>query len=167
MTRTRRPSLHWRAAVQPLLAQQDAPKLRRTACILLWMAGGMAQTETFDPKKYTPYEPGSRASACSAPSRRFRHRRGQHPALAGPRERRQDHGSRHAASASHRVGDLGFILHSRHQYHWHTGYEPPQSVAVPHMGAMDRETARAANIRTCRRSSSSGRTWRSARRAIR
>ena len=36
---------------------------------------------------------------------------------------------------SHRVGDLGFILHSRHQYHWHTGYEPPQSVAVPHMGA--------------------------------
>jgi hypothetical protein len=36
---------------------------------------------------------------------------------------------------SHRVGDLGFILHSRHQYHWHTGYAPPQSVAAPHMGA--------------------------------
>src|SRR5438132_4130102 len=26
--------------------------------ILLWMAGGMAQTETFDPKRYTPYAPG-------------------------------------------------------------------------------------------------------------
>ena len=37
---------------------------------------------------------------------------------------------------SHRVGDLGFILHSRHQYHWHTGYAPPQSVAAPHMGAV-------------------------------
>jgi hypothetical protein len=34
------------------------------------------------------------------------------------------------------VGDLGFILHSRHQFHWHTGYPPPQSVAAPHMGAM-------------------------------
>ncbi|RDJ94219.1 DUF1501 domain-containing protein, partial [Lacticaseibacillus rhamnosus] len=30
---------------------------------------------------------------------------------------------------------LGFILHSRHQYHWHTGYVPPQSVAAPHLGA--------------------------------
>ena len=37
---------------------------------------------------------------------------------------------------SHRVGDLGFILHSRHQFHWHTGYPPPQSVAAPHMGAV-------------------------------
>ncbi|MCA9258557.1 MAG: DUF1501 domain-containing protein, partial [Planctomycetales bacterium] len=31
--------------------------------------------------------------------------------------------------------DLGFILHSRHQYHWHTGYVPPQTVACPHIGA--------------------------------
>ncbi|HEY2573563.1 MAG TPA: DUF1501 domain-containing protein, partial [Verrucomicrobiaceae bacterium] len=27
------------------------------------------------------------------------------------------------------------ILHSRHQYHWHTGYVPPQTVACPHIGA--------------------------------
>ncbi|NBC65904.1 MAG: DUF1501 domain-containing protein, partial [Bacteroidetes bacterium] len=26
--------------------------------ILLWMAGGMAHTETFDPKAYTPFEKG-------------------------------------------------------------------------------------------------------------
>jgi hypothetical protein len=31
--------------------------------------------------------------------------------------------------------DLGFILHSRHQYLWHTGYVPPLSVAAPHLGA--------------------------------
>ncbi|MDB4947332.1 MAG: hypothetical protein JWP97_6866, partial [Labilithrix sp.] len=31
--------------------------------------------------------------------------------------------------------DLGSILHSRHQYHWHTGYVPPQTVAAPHIGA--------------------------------
>src|SRR5213075_1293379 len=36
---------------------------------------------------------------------------------------------------SHVVADLGHILHSRHQYHWHTGYVPPQTVAAPHIGA--------------------------------
>jgi hypothetical protein len=36
---------------------------------------------------------------------------------------------------SHVVADLGNILHSRHQYHWHTGYVPPQTVAAPHLGS--------------------------------
>ena len=36
---------------------------------------------------------------------------------------------------SHVQPDLGSILHSRHQYHWHTGYVPPQTVACPHIGA--------------------------------
>src|SRR5690606_9759871 len=36
---------------------------------------------------------------------------------------------------SHVLPDLGSILHSRHQYHWHTGYIPPQTVACPHLGA--------------------------------
>jgi hypothetical protein len=36
---------------------------------------------------------------------------------------------------SHVQPDLGSILHSRHQYHWHTGYVPPQTVAAPHIGA--------------------------------
>src|SRR5258708_3400409 len=41
------------------------PQLARAATtptadsmIVLWMAGGMAQTETFDPKRYTPFAPG-------------------------------------------------------------------------------------------------------------
>jgi hypothetical protein len=37
---------------------------------------------------------------------------------------------------SYTAGDLGFILHSRHQFQWHTGYAPPQSVAAPHIGAV-------------------------------
>src|SRR5215471_12405181 len=39
-----------------------APKIEPKAdtMILLWMAGGMAQTETFDPKQYTPFENGLR-----------------------------------------------------------------------------------------------------------
>src|SRR5687767_5907501 len=34
------------------------------------------------------------------------------------------------------AADLGFILHSRHQYHWHTGYVPPQAQAIPHIGSV-------------------------------
>jgi hypothetical protein len=43
---------------------------------------------------------------------------------------------RGALIRSYTAGDLGFILHSRHQFHWHTGYAPPQTVACPHLGAV-------------------------------
>ena len=55
---------------------------------------------------------------------------------------------------THVAGDLGFILHSRHQYHWHTGYEPPQTVAAPHIGAGS-PTPSGRGTRRCRRSSTS------------
>ena len=42
---------------------------------------------------------------------------------------------RAALIRSHRVGDLGAFCTTKHQYHWHTGYTPPQPLAVPHMGA--------------------------------
>src|ERR1700689_1977868 len=41
-----------------LLAGSTKIAPRADSMILLWMAGGMAQTETFDPKQYTPFEPG-------------------------------------------------------------------------------------------------------------
>ena len=44
---------------------------------------------------------------------------------------------------SHVVADLGNILHSRHQYHWHTGYVPPQTVACPHIGSWIAQVLRA------------------------
>ena len=119
-----------------LLGSEARKKIEPSAdtLILLWMAGGMAQTETFDPKTYTPYESGleSKRVLSTFPSI---------PTsvdginLSQGLERLasvMDHGT---LIRSHRVGDLGFILHSRHQFHWHTGYEPPQSVAVPHLGA--------------------------------
>src|ERR1041385_2904327 len=37
-------------------AQKITP--RADTLMVLWMAGGMAQTETFDPKRYTPFEKG-------------------------------------------------------------------------------------------------------------
>ena len=121
-------------APQLLAAGGAKPKATADSMILLWMAGGMAQTETWDPKTYTAYEQGleSKRVLSTFPSI---------PTVVDNIKMSQgleemakvmDRGT---LLRSHRVGDLGFILHSRHQYHWHTGYEPPQSVAVPHMGA--------------------------------
>lgn len=103
-------------------------------CILLWMAGGMAHTETFDPKRYTPYETGLDPNRVlstfpSAPTVVD----GLHFSEGLERIGRiMDRGT---IIRSYRAADLGFILHSRHQFHWHTGYAPPQTVAAPHIGA--------------------------------
>ena len=36
----------------------DHPRPTADACILLWMGGGMAAPDTFDPKRYVPFEVG-------------------------------------------------------------------------------------------------------------
>ena len=102
--------------------------------ILLWMAGGMAHTETFDPKRYTSFEKGMEGNRVlstfnSLPT-----------ALNGIQfsEGLQSIGSvmdKGTLIRSYVAADLGHILHSRHQYNWHTCYEPPQSVAAPHIGS--------------------------------
>ena len=45
---------------RPLYAAEKVEHPRATAdtCILLWMGGGMAAPETFDPKRYTPFAVG-------------------------------------------------------------------------------------------------------------
>ena len=43
---------------EPQVVRAAGPEATADSIILLWMAGGMAQTETFDPKRYTPFEPG-------------------------------------------------------------------------------------------------------------
>ena len=63
--------------------------------IVLWMAGGMAQTETFDPKRYTPFEPGVRTRA-----------RAQHVSRRSTR-RWTTSRSRRGWSASRKVMDRG------------------------------------------------------------
>src|SRR3954454_15997982 len=124
------------AAPRPVHGAEKIQHPRPTAdtCILLWMAGGMAAPETFDPKRYTPFEVGTRAETilCTFPS--------IPTAVDGVRI---SEGLEHVAGVldrgtlirSHVVADLGHILHSRHQYHWHTGYVPPQTVACPHLGS--------------------------------
>lgn len=102
--------------------------------IVLWMGGGMAHTETFDPKQYTPFEPGiesqrvlSTFGAIDTAVDDIKFCEGLEQLAAV-----MDRGT---LIRSYTAGDLGFILHSRHQYQWHTGYAPPQTVAAPHIGA--------------------------------
>ena len=102
--------------------------------ILLWMAGGMAHTETFDPKKYTPFEKGMSSSKVLSTFPSFP------TSLDGIQfsEGLQSIGSQmHKGTLirSYVAADMGFILHARHQYHWHTCYQPPQTVAAPHLGS--------------------------------
>lgn len=102
--------------------------------ILLWMAGGMAHTETFDPKRYTPYEKdmeGNRVLSTfpSVPTVLDGIHFSEGLESIG---KIMDKGT---LIRSYVAADLGHILHSRHQYNWHTCYEPPQTVAAPHIGA--------------------------------
>ncbi|NNC88645.1 MAG: DUF1501 domain-containing protein [Akkermansiaceae bacterium] len=112
----------------------EHPEATADACILLWMAGGMAAPETFDPKAYLPFEVGTPVEKIIS----------TFPAIDTAVDNiKICKGLENIASVmdratlirSHYQADLGHILHSRHQYHWHTGYVPPQTVAAPHLGA--------------------------------
>ncbi|QDS88599.1 hypothetical protein EC9_27900 [Rosistilla ulvae] len=125
-------------APRPLSAEtggdMEHPRPTADACILLWMGGGMAAPDTFDPKRYLPYEPGLAVADMLS----------TFPAIDTAVDQiKICEGLEHIAGVidrgtlirSHVQPDLGSILHSRHQYHWHTGYVPPQTVAAPHIGA--------------------------------
>jgi len=112
----------------------EHPEPTADACILLWMAGGMAAPDNFDPKRYHPFEVGLPVEKVLS----------TFPAidtvvddikLAAGYEQLAQVMDRATLIRSHFQPDLGHILHSRHQYHWHTGYVPPQTVACPHLGA--------------------------------
>ena len=103
--------------------------------ILLWMGGGMASTETFDPKQHVPFEKGMSPekvlstfpaidTVCD------------HIKISEGLDRIASVMDRGTLIRSYTAGDLGHILHSRHQYHWHTGYAPPLTVAAPHIGSV-------------------------------
>jgi uncharacterized protein DUF1501 len=110
------------------------PQPKADACILLWMAGGMAAPDTFDPKKYVPFAPGVRVADVESTFPAIDTVVDQIKITKGLEETAQVM-DRATLVRSHVLPDLGSILHSRHQYHWHTGYIPPQTVACPHLGA--------------------------------
>jgi hypothetical protein len=125
------------SAPRPLTANENqvaAPPATADACILIWMGGGMAAPDTFDPKFYAPFEKGMPVERMVS----------TFPAIDTAVDSiKICQGLEQIASVMDRATlirsavqpDLGSILHSRHQYHWHTGYVPPQTVACPHLGA--------------------------------
>src|SRR5262245_29660094 len=125
------------AGREPQLARAQAPARAATAdaVIVLWMAGGMAQTETFDPKRYTPFAPGVNIRDVLSTFPQI-DTKVDHIKFTQGLEQIGSVIDRGSVIRTFTAADLGFILHSRHQYHWHTGYIPPQPMAMPHIGAM-------------------------------
>jgi hypothetical protein len=126
------------AAGSPRLAfAEDAVEKitpRADTLIVLWMAGGMAQSETFDPKRHTPFVKGMKPGDMWSTFPQIDTAVDRIKLSAGLEKiaRVMD---RATLIRSYTAADLGFILHSRHQFHWHTGYAPPQTVACPHIGS--------------------------------
>src|SRR5438552_2731382 len=118
---------------RPLRAAEPVEPPRATAdtCILLWMAGGMASPETFDPKRYLPFEVGLPADKilCTFPAIDTAV---EHIKISQGFENVARVMDRATLIRSHVVADLGNILHSRHQDHCHTVYVPPQTGPCPH-----------------------------------
>jgi len=118
-----------------LEAAETSPTPTADCLILLWMAGGMAHTDTFDPKNYEPFSPGIESRRVLS----------TFPAIPTAADGIQfTEGLEEMAS----VMDEGSLIrtftcpvtdaitHAKHQHHWHTGYLPPLSVAAPHLGAV-------------------------------
>src|SRR5436190_10012269 len=103
--------------------------------IVLWMAGGMAATDTFDPKRYVPFTPGVESKRILSTFPQI-DTAADHIKISQGLEHIAQVMDRATLIRSSVAADLGFILHSRHQYHWHTGYIPPQTVAAPHLGSV-------------------------------
>lgn len=112
----------------------NQPSAKADSCILIWLAGGMAAPDTFDPKRYLPFEKGldvekilSTFPAIDTAVDNIKITKGMEQIAQV-----MDRGTLIRSAVQ---PDLGHILHSRHQYHWHTGYVPPLTVAAPHIGA--------------------------------
>jgi hypothetical protein len=106
-----------------LAARAASDPGRKRACILLWMAGGPSQTDTFDPKPGHANGGPFREIATSVPGVRI----GEHlPQVAARME--------HLAvlrSMKTREGD-----HGRATAHLQTGYLPQASIRFPALGAL-------------------------------
>jgi hypothetical protein len=105
-----------------LAARAEELRARRKACILLWMAGGPSQLETFDPKPDHPNGAGTPTIETAVPGVR----------VAAGWEK--------TAAA---LGDVALIRsltnregnHARASYQLHTGYLPTGTLKHPSIGA--------------------------------
>jgi uncharacterized protein (DUF1501 family) len=106
-----------------LAAHAAADPRRRRSCILLWMAGGPSQTDTFDLKPGHANGGPIRPIATAVP--------GIHISEHFPHLARQVNQLALVRSMRTREGD-----HDRATYHLRTGYRPEGSIRFPALGAL-------------------------------
>jgi hypothetical protein len=111
------------------------PKASADAMILIWLPGGVAQTDTWDPKKHTPYTPGMRGNQM----------RGTCPSMPTSADGiRIGAGFDNLAKQMHHATILRSLtnqtkfgaIHLKAQYYMMTGYLFPSGVKAPSMGAV-------------------------------
>lgn len=119
-------------------ANNDAPPTRPAkadAMILIWLPGGVAQTDTWDPKKHTPYMPGMKGSELL----------GTCPIIPTSADGISfGAGLEHLASVMNQGTVLRSLtnqrifsaVHLKAQYHMMTGHPFPTGVRAPSMGAV-------------------------------
>lgn len=117
------------------MSRPDLPTPKADACILILLPGGVSQNETWDPKTFTPFEPGMKASSFGSPCRSIQ--TSADGILIGE-------GLERLASVMH----LGAIVRSLSEstervpdhreclYHIHTGYKFPSGFKAPSLGAI-------------------------------
>ena len=108
------------------------PAARADTCILLWMGGGMASPETFDPKRYTPFEVGvpSEKILCTFPAIDTSV---DNIKITKGLENIAQVMDRATLLRGHVVADLGNILHSRPVSG--TRLRPASNRRCPHLGS--------------------------------
>ncbi len=126
------PRLSWGATA----AEQPVPKLAPSAdaIIHIWLPGGVAQTDTWDPKKYTPYRAGMKGSELLGTCESI-------PTSADGIFLGK--GLDHTAKVMNRGTILRSLtnetkfgaIHLKAQYYMMTGYLFPSGVKTPSLGA--------------------------------
>jgi hypothetical protein len=104
-----------------MVLQAEELRRRRMACILLWMAGGPSQLETFDPKPGTEHGGQTKAIETAVP--------GISIAQGWERTARVMREIALVRSMTNKEGN-----HQRASYQLHTGYVPTATLKHPHIG---------------------------------
>ena len=104
-----------------MVLQADELRKRQMACILLWMAGGPSQLETFDPKPGTEHGGSTKAIETSVP--------GISVAQGWDQTARVMKEIALVRSMTNKEGN-----HQRATYQLHTGYVPTATVKHPNIG---------------------------------
>ncbi|GMU91946.1 MAG: hypothetical protein AMXMBFR4_10040 [Candidatus Hydrogenedentota bacterium] len=113
----------------------EMPESKADAVVMIWLPGGIAQTDTWDPKKHTPFEPGMKGSqilgTCeSIPTSADGIRLGK--------------GLERIASVMHHGAILRTLtnntkfgaVHLKAQYYMKTGYLFPAGFRAPSLGSI-------------------------------